>query len=184
MTSSFIRATIVAGVLLLTPAAWAQFLPFEVRGGVVASGVTDPGVGLFDPTRLRNANVELLYALPNFGDLALLGELRPHLGATVSFTGQEHLLYAGMSWTVSAPLLPVFAEASLGGALQSGALEPAGTPTRFGCATLARGAGSVGVNVLPGVSLIGTVSHVSDFGLCGVPDNGRTDVSVRLGIRF
>lgn len=174
----------MVAALSFVPAAQAQILPFEVRGGVTASGVTDPGVELFDPGRIRDANVELLYALPDLNAWVILGELRPHLGATMSFTGQEHLVYAGMSWTLRAPLLPVWGEASIGGAWQSGALEAPGTPTRFGCAALGRAAGSVGVDVLPGASLIGTVSHVSDFGLCGVPNNGRTDVTLRLGIRF
>src|SRR5690606_22210629 len=111
---------LMLGALLVAPAAQAQILPFEIRGGVGASGVTDPGVQLLDPARLRDANVELLYSIPDMSGWAILGELRPHLGGTVSFTGQEHLVYAGLSWTFRAPLLPVFAEASLGGAWQSG----------------------------------------------------------------
>lgn len=175
-------AVLIAG-LVATPAQ-AQLLPFEVRGGVGMSGVTDPGVELFDPARLRDANVELLYSIPDLNAWVILGELRPHMGATVSFTGQEHLVYGGLSWTFRAPLLPVFAEASLGGAWQSGAMEPAGAPTRFGCAALARASGSVGVDILPGASLIGTLSHVTDFGLCGTPNDGRTDAMLRIGIRF
>lgn len=175
-------AVALATTLLLACAAQAQLLPFEVRGGAGASGVTDPGIGLFDPSRMRNANVELLYSVPNFGDMSLLGELRPHLGGTISFTGKEHLVYGGLSWTFRAPLLPIFAEASLGGAWQT-ASDPA-IPKRFGCAALGRAAATVGVDVLPGASLMGTVSHVSDFSACGVANNGRTDVMVRLGIRF
>ncbi len=173
----------VSAGLLVTPAQ-AQLLPFEVRGGVGMSGVTDPGVELFDPARLRDANVELLYSIPDLNAWVLLGELRPHLGATVSFAGQEHLVYGGLSWTFRAPLLPVFAEASLGGAWQGGATDPVGTPPRFGCAALGRAAGSVGLDILPGASLIGTVSHVTDFGLCGTPNDGRTDAMLRIGIRF
>ncbi len=128
--------------------------------------------------------VELLYSIPDLNAWVLLGELRPHLGATVSFAGQEHLVYGGLSWTFRAPLLPVFAEASLGGAWQGGATDPASAPPRFGCAALGRAAGSVGLDILPGASLIGTVSHVTDFGLCGTPNDGRTDAMLRIGIRF
>ncbi len=176
--------TVLTSTLFAAPAAHAQLLPFEIRGGVVSSGVTDPGASLLDPARLRDANVELLYALPDLNAWVMLGELRPHLGATVSFTGQEHLVYTGLSWTFRAPLLPVFGEASIGGAWQSGAMEPPGTPTRFGCPVLARAAGTVGLDVLPGASLMATVSHVTDFGACTTPANGRTDVGIRLGIRF
>ena len=175
-------AVVLAATLLASSATQAQILPFEVRGGVGASGVTDPGVGLFDPSRLRDANVELLYSLPNFGDLGLLGEIRPHLGGTISFTGSEHLAYAGLSWTFRVPVLPVFAEASLGGAWQTASAPAA--PKRFGCAALGRAAATVGIDVLPGASIMGTVAHVSDFNACGTPNNGRTDLLVRLGVRF
>ncbi|MFD1253962.1 Lipid A 3-O-deacylase (PagL) [Devosia equisanguinis] len=164
--------------------AFAQILPFEVRGGVSATGVTDPGVNMFDPARLRDANVELLYTVPDLSAWAVLGELRPHLGGTMSFTGQENLIYGGLSWTVRAPLLPVWGEASLGGGWQSGALQPAGTPTRFGCAVVARAAATVGVDVLPGASVMATLSHLTDFGACNQPNNGRTDLGLRVGIRF
>lgn len=184
MLRSWTSALLIVATLFGAAPAWAQLLPFEVRGGIGTSGVSDKGAQLFDPARIRDANVELLFSVPPFGSMGLLGELRPHLGATASFMGQDHLAYAGLSWTFRAPLIPIFAEASLGGALHSGALEPAGTPRRFGCTVLGRAAATVGVDVLPGASLMGTVSHVSDFGACGTADNGRTDVMVRLGIRF
>ncbi|NGP16591.1 acyloxyacyl hydrolase [Devosia aurantiaca] len=176
------RVTLVAAALFMAPAAWAQIVPFEVRGGVSIGGVTDPGTSLFDPDRIAEANVELLYSLPGIGDLGLLGEVRPHLGGTLSFSGGEHLVYAGLSWTFRPPVLPVFGEASLGGAWQT-ASDP-DAPQRFGCPALGRAAATLGVDVLPGASIMATVSHVSDFGACGTPDNGRTDALLRVGIRF
>jgi hypothetical protein len=177
-----VLAVLAAVVVAVIPAR-AEILPVELRGGVGIAGIGDAG-GLFDPARLREANVELLYSIPHVSDLALLGEIRPHLGATYSFSGREHMVYGGLSYTFQVPLVPLFAEASLGGAWQSGALEPVGTPREFGCAALGRASGSIGFNVLPGASLIGTVAHVTDFGACNTPAKGRTDVMVRLGIRF
>ena len=61
---------------------------------------------------------------------------------------------------------------------------PANDPARnFGCGVGARVAGSVGVNLPLGASLIGTVEHLPDFGTCGAP-RANTNVGVRLGFRF
>ena len=105
----------VAALLALSGSAFAQFnmLP-EIRAGVSMRGI-DGGANLFDPNRIGDANVELLFAAPDLNAWTVIGELRPHLGATVSFRGQDSYGYAGLSWTFQAPILPVFVEASLGG---------------------------------------------------------------------
>jgi len=169
--------------LLAAPAGWAQlaFLP-EIRGGIAAHDVARPGSGLLDPARVRDVNVELLFSAPGLDGWALLGELRPHLGVTLSLAGQESLVYAGLSWTVRAPVIPVFAEIGLGGALHDGGLK--GGPPRFGCAALFHGQASLGVEVLPRTALMATVQHATDAGLCGVADDPLTIAGLRLGIRF
>lgn len=182
MVRLFVRVALAAMFMGSFGPAMAQVLPFEVRGGVVASGVTDPGVDLFDPARLRDANVELLYTLPDSGLFFIPGELRPHVGGTMSFTGQEHVVYAGLSWTLRVPLVPVWGEASLGGGWQSG--DSSGATPRFGCPVVARASASLGVDVLPGAAVMATLSHLTDFGACSGTDAGRTDLGLRVGIRF
>ncbi len=182
MMRCFVRMLLVAIGLLFSGPAFAQILPFEVRAGAVVSGVNDPGAGLFDPARLQNANVELLYGLPDAGLVAMPVELRPHIGGTMSFSGQEHIVYAGLSLTVRAPLLPVWGEASAGAGWQSG--DVSNPASRFGCSAVARAAGTVGLDVLPGASVMATLSHLTDFGACNGTDTGRTDVGLRVGIRF
>lgn len=172
------------GLMLLAAApAWAQvaFLP-EIRGGVAARDVLTPGTNLFDPGRVRDLNVELLFAVPDLNAWTVLGELRPHLGASISLNGKESLAYAGLSWTFRAPVLPIMAELGLGGALHSGSLGTA--PSRFGCAVLAQGQASIGVEVLPRTTLMATLQHATDFGLCNTANDGLTMAGLRLGVRF
>lgn len=177
----------LAMALLLGAApAYAQFnfLP-EIRAGISARGV-DGGADLLTPERIGDANVELLFAAPDLNAWTLIGELRPHLGATISFRDQPSYGYAGLSWTFQAPVLPVFVEASLGGVAHTSLVSaPEGDPSRnFGCGIGLRAAGSVGLNLPAGMSLIGTVEHLPDFGACGTPERANTNVSVRLGFRF
>lgn len=176
---------VLALMVLAAPAAQAQFnfLP-EVRAGISARGI-DGGGNLFDPNRIGDANVELVFTAPDLNAWTVIGELRPHLGATMSFRGQDSYGYAGLSWTFQAPVLPVFVEASAGGVVRSTMFSaPANDPARnFGCGVGVRVAGSVGVNLPLGASLIGTVEHLPDFGTCGVA-RANTNMGVRLGFRF
>lgn len=177
---------IFAIMLLLAAPAQAQFnfLP-EIRGGFYARGV-DAGGSLTDPTRIGDANVELLFSAPDLNAWTVIGELRPHVGATFSLRGQDSYAYAGLSWTVQAPILPVFVEASLGGVARSGLVSaPAGDAARnLGCGIGLRAAGSVGLNLPMGSSLVATLEHLPDFGRCGAPARAATNIGLRLGFRF
>lgn len=180
-----IRLALVAMALATVPAA-AQFnlLP-EIRAGISARGV-DGGGNLLDPNRISDANVELLFSAPDLNAWTVIGELRPHLGATVSFRGRDSYGYAGLSWTVQAPILPVFVEASAGAMARTSLFSaPGEAPERnFGCGVGVRVAGSAGVSLPLGTSLVGTVEHLPDFGTCGAPARANTNVGVRLGFRF
>ncbi len=186
MRSILSRLSLALALLLLAmPAAHAQFdvLP-EIRAGLGMRGVGSGG-NLLDPNRIGDANVELLFAVPDLTAWSVIGELRPHLGATMSFRGGDSYGYAGLSWTLQAPVLPVFVEASAGGVLRSGMFNaPQNDPARnLGCGVGLRVAGSVGINLPLGASVIGTVEHLPDFGACGAP-RANTNVGMRLGFRF
>lgn len=185
MQSNFKLALALLLSLIATPAfAQFNFLP-EVRAGISARGVDDGGE-LLVPERIGDANVELLFAAPDLNAWTVIGELRPHLGATISFRDQPSYGYAGLSWTFQAPILPVFVEASVGGVAHTSLLSaPEGDPSRsLGCGFGLRAAGSVGLNLPAGTSLIATVEHLPDFGTCGTPERANTNVGVRLGWRF
>ena len=176
----------LSALLAASSTTLAQFnvLP-EIRAGISARGI-DGGGNWLDPGRVSDANVELLFTAPDLNAWTVIGELRPHLGATVSFRGQDSYGYAGLSWTFQAPVLPVFVEASLGGVARTSLVSaPQGDPSRnFGCGIGMRAAGSVGVNLPAGTSLIATLEHLPDFGSCGVPNRAATNLGVRLGFRF
>lgn len=176
----------IATLIAASPAALAQFnmLP-EIRAGISARGI-DGGGNWLDPGRVSDANVELLFTAPDLNAWTIIGELRPHLGATMSFRGQDSYGYAGLSWTFQAPVLPVFLEASLGGVARTSLVSaPQGDPSRnFGCGIGVRAAGSVGVNLPAGTSLIATLEHLPDFGTCGIANRAATNLGVRLGFRF
>ena len=186
MAASIVRVvlTVLALAGLTLPAVAQLNLVPEIRAGVSARGV-DAGGNVLDPNRIGDANVELLFSAPDLNAWTVIGELRPHLGATMSFRGQDSYGYAGLSWTFQAPILPVFVEASAGGVVRSSMFSaPQNDPARnFGCGVGARVAGSVGLNLPLGASLIGTVEHLPGFGTCGVA-RANTNVGVRLGFRF
>lgn len=184
MVFKLLHAALPAALLLAPATAYAQMdlLP-EIRAGVMSHDVSNGTANLFDSTRIKDANVELLFKIPAL-DAWILGEFRPHVGATIHTGGDESLLYAGMSYTVPVPVLPMFAEVSAGAAVHGGPLVAPGTPARFGCAALARVSASLGVNVIPGASVMATVEHYTDFGACGLPNNGETNVGLRVGLRF
>lgn len=182
------RLIVALGLTLaMASAAQAQFnfLP-EARVGVGIRGVDTIGVDLLDPERISDVNAELLFSVPDLNAWSVLGELRPHVGASVSFRGQDSYGYAGLSWTFQAPILPVFAELAGGGVVRTSLFNaPEGDPARnVGCGLGVRAAASVGVNLPLGTSLIGTVEHLPDFGTCGLPARPATNVSLKVGFRF
>jgi len=180
----FLLTALALLVLTLPAMAQVNILP-EIRGGLYARGINGGG-DLLDPNSISDANVELLFTAPDLNAWMPLGEVRPHLGANMNFRGQPSYGYAGLSWTLQAPVIPVFAEASLGGVANTSLLSaPQGDPSRnFGCGFGGRVAASLGVNLPAGTSLIGTVEHLPDFGACGTPARANTNVGIRLGFRF
>lgn len=176
----------LALLLAAAPTAQAQFnLIPEIRAGISARGIDD-GANLFDGNRIGDANVELLFAAPDLNAWSVIGELRPHLGATMSVRGGDSYAYTGLSWTVQAPILPVFIEAQAGGVVRSSLFNgnPNDPSRSFGCGIGARVAASAGLNLPLGTSVVATVEHLPDFGACGVPQRANTNVGVRLGFRF
>ncbi|MEO5808068.1 acyloxyacyl hydrolase [Devosia sp.] len=175
-----VLALLLAGVM----SAQAQFdvLP-EIRVGGMAHDVGTGAGGLFDPVRFRDVNAELLFSIPML-DGGPVGAIRPHIGTTMNFGGQESLFYAGLSYTAQLPVVPLFVEASVGAAGHAALFASTTPAARFGCAALARGSASVGLNVIPGASIIATVEHYTDFGACGMANTGETNVGLRVGFRF
>ncbi|MFC3703992.1 acyloxyacyl hydrolase [Devosia honganensis] len=185
MKRLIVAIAVVAG-LVSAPAA-QEFGLSELRGGLFAHSADEPGAffGIFDTSRMQDVNVELLFHVPGLTDWPALGELRPHLGATVNFGGLESMVYAGLSWTVPLFDTPVFLEASFGAALHNGSTNGvAAYPARhLGCSPLFRESASLGVMVTETASIMATVEHASNANLCD-GNRGLTNMGLRFGWRF
>ena len=155
----------------------------EVRVGASAHELEGPEKGTW------NINGEVLFAKP-FTTADLFTSYfvpRPHVGASINVNGMTSFLYAGLSWTVD--IGPAFfVEASLGGAVHNGntqsnlALVPRDR-NALGCSPLFRESASVGYRFTPNWSIMATVEHLSNAGICA-QNRGLTNVGVRLGYTF
>jgi hypothetical protein len=163
--------------------AQAQALvPDEIRGGVFAHSVDE---SVFDASRIEDANVELLFAIPSLDAITNLGQLRPHVGATLNFGGLESMVYAGMSWTIPIPQTPLFVEGSFGGAIHNGAVTGAAAPARdLGCRVLFRESVSLGAMITDQASIMATIEHASHASMCSGQNRGLTNAGVRIGWKF
>lgn len=187
MLKRSIMALLVGLVALASPAAAQDFALSEVRGGVFAHSVDEPGAffGVFDTSRIQDVNVEMLFDVPSFTQWVSWGEVRPHLGATVSFGGLESMVYGGVSWTVPVFDSPVFLEASFGGAVHNGSVNGGAVyPAReLGCSVMFRESASLGVMVTETASVMATIEHASNANLCA-GNRGLTNMGIRFGWKF
>ncbi|WP_052951647.1 acyloxyacyl hydrolase [Devosia soli] len=187
--SHFVKIAFAIGAMLLAgQAATAQdFRASEVRGGIFAHSADEPGnfFGVFNTERLQDVNVELLFDTPGLTDWVTLGELRPHVGATLNAGGLESMVYAGVSWTVPVFDTPVFVEGTFGGAVHNGNTNgTAIAPARdLGCSVLFRESASIGVQMTENASIMATIEHASNANLCN-GNRGLTNMGIRLGWKF
>lgn len=185
---------LAATTLLGAEAAQAQdygsaFGVDELRSGLFFHSVdrAPPGsfLGFLDTTRLQDANVELLFTPFDLGNFNWIGDIRPHVGATINFGGLESQVYAGLSWTWYIFDGPVFIEGTFGVALHNGAATGAVYPARnLGCSAMFRESASIGFDITEQASIMATVEHSSHAGLCGPQNEGITNLGVRLGWKF
>jgi lipid A 3-O-deacylase len=183
-----LRSVVVAAMLVaaVPGAATAQTqLVDEFKFGVLAHDI-----GLFDkPVESgSDINFEMLFTPPEF--FRVIGSPRPHLGGSLNTAGNTNAGYFGLTWGIT--LLQnlfgwggsVFANGSLGGALQDGFTNSA-PPDRkkLGSTALFRESVELGYQLTPNLSISGFVDHMSNANLA--PHNaGITDAGARLGFKF
>jgi hypothetical protein len=166
----------------VAPSARSGFIS-EVRIGASAHEMEGPEKGTW------NVNGEVLFAKP-FTTADLFTSYfvpRLHVGASINVNGMTSFLYGGLSWTVDLGSA-FFVEASLGGAVHNGNTESnlAFVPrdrNALGCSPLFRESASVGYRFTPNWSIMATVEHLSNAGICA-QNRGLTNVGVRLGYTF
>lgn len=150
----------------------------EVRGGIYAYGVDDPPEGLSP-----SINFELLTSrLPVGGQAWYVPRL--HVGATINTDDAPSHGYAGFTWTVDVTDW-MFVEGTFGGGVHNGDTgsdAPVGE-SALGCSVLFRESASLGFRFSENWSVMGTVEHLSNAGLCDA-NRGITEAGARLGYRF
>lgn len=160
----------------------SQTNPFlsEIRGGVFAHDPWSPEKNSVD------INGEVLFAKPFTVADPLLNALipRPHLGATVNTNGKTSHAYAGFAWTYD--ITPsFFVEAAFGAGInngKTGAIVP-NDRSAVGCAWNFHESASLGYRFTRNWSVMGTVEHISNAGLCN-QNRGITNVGMRVGYSF
>jgi hypothetical protein len=154
----------------------------EVRLGGYFHGIGNPERDTAD------VNAEILTRKiwsPSDPDFAWLSP-RLHLGGTVNTAGRTSYGYAGLTWTWEHVIWPrMFAEFSFGISVNNGftgrfaPLDHA----KVGCAALFRESGSLGYRLDEHWSVMATIEHVSNGGLCN-ENRGITSAGVRIGYSF
>jgi lipid A 3-O-deacylase len=130
----------------------------------------------------------MLFTPPEF--FRVIGSPRPHLGGSLNTAGNTNAGYFGLTWGIT--LIQnlfgwgggLFANGSLGGALQDGFRDSA-PPDRkkLGSTALFRESIELGYQLTPNLSVSGFVDHMSNANLA--PHNaGITDAGARLGFKF
>jgi hypothetical protein len=158
----------------------SQAFQYEIRGGVFAHDPFSPEKGSAD------INAEFLAKLPFAtaeGPWSFLVP-RVHVGTTVNTVGRTSHVYAGFTWTYDITR-QFFVEASFGGAFHNGYTGdvPRYHHNALGCSPLFRESASLGYRLTENWSVMATIEHLSNAGLC-TQNRGLTNVGARIGYRF
>lgn len=135
-----------------------------------------------------SVNGEVLFARPVLTEDRFWSVFvpRPTLGGSFNLAGRTSYGYVGATWTVDVTDR-VFVEAFFGAAFHDGATGPrAFIPPRLnalGCSPLFREAGAVGFRLSEHWSVMATIEHMSNAGLC-VENRGLTNVGAKIAYTF
>ncbi|HSR73034.1 MAG TPA: acyloxyacyl hydrolase [Kiloniellales bacterium] len=157
----------------------------EERSGVISelrAGLSAHDVALFSGDKESGVDfdLEVLFVSPRF--LGTVFSPRPLIGGSLNSAGDTSQLYGGIAWTWRfAP--PLFIELGLNLALHDGELEERPDAKGLGCHLLFRESLSLGFHFGARHSLMATVAHISNAGLCD-PNEGLDTVGLRYGFRF
>jgi lipid A 3-O-deacylase len=139
-----------------------------------------------------DVNLEMLFKSPDW--LSVIGSPRPHIGADINTAGNTSDGYFGLTWGVT--LIQnvfgagdgIFANGSLGGAIQDGFVgskggEPPPGRKFLGSVALFRESAELGYQITPTISVSALLDHISNADLA--PRNaGITSAGARLGFKF
>lgn len=141
-----------------------------------------PGVVPLD--RLHKFTVEAVFGGIDLNVFKWAGSLYPTVGGTISLTGDDSWLYAGVTWQL--PILDNFYfEYGMGAAIHNGYLHDAPAGRRnYGCRALIFAQGAFGVNLGDNWTATINLEHGSHATLCGGDNQGFNSVGIKLGYKF
>lgn len=178
--------TTVPPAVYMAPSMPANIVS-EVRIGGAAQ---DPGSA---EGGTHAINGEILFARPLVGADPFWQAFvpRPTVGGSYNFGGRTSYAYLGFTWTVD--LFPqtlnnsVFLEGFFGGAAHNGQTGVKSLENlrlnALGCSPLFREAAALGYRITEHWSVMATVEHMSNAGLC-VNNRGLTNFGGKLGYTF
>ena len=161
----------------------------------IGGSVQDPGSaeGKLPGFSTENVNGEILFSRPvvSLDPFWQAFVPRATVGGSYNTGGRTSYAYLGATWTID--LFPqtlsnrVFLEGFFGGAAHNGytgpkALAPYGFNS-LGCSPLFREAAALGFRITEHWSIMATVEHMSNAGLCG-ENRGLTNFGGKLGYTF
>ena len=168
----------------LTPIVPASpFAGWEIRGGAYAhnpffrreNSSVDLSVEVLTPRLYDTGNPLYNLLIP-----------RGQAGGTMAFASRHTSLgYIGFAWSVE-PIDRIFLEATVGAAFHdgyTGAARVFDGRAELGCSPLVHASGSVGYRLTRNWSVMATLEHVSNGGLCS-RNQGLTHVGGRIGYTF
>jgi lipid A 3-O-deacylase len=171
----------------------AQELPFagvidEVRVGIHAHEVHwslwPVHVRDWDLSQISDVSFDVLFTSPDHDIFRWIGSPRPEIGTTLTFTGEESLLHAGLTWQLPVFDTPIFLEGTFGAALHNGYLTNAPAGRRnMGCRINFYERFGIGVNISENATALLTYEHTSNAELCDAND-GLSNFGVRVGFKF
>ncbi len=178
------------------PPYFAPVQPYSIVSEVrIGGSVQDPGSaeGKLPGFSTANVNGEILFAKPQITTDPFWQAFvpRPTVGGSYNTGGRTSYAYIGATWTID--LFPetlnrrVFLEGFFGGAAHNGYTGlKANAPYGFnalGCNPLFREAAALGFRIDAHWSVMATVEHMSNAGLCG-DNRGLTNFGGKIGYTF
>lgn len=151
----------------------------EMRVGVYDhnSNLTGSRYETSDP----DINLEVLFKSPEW--LQWMAQPRINIGANVNTGNGTSSLYSGLVWDYDFTQT-FFIEGGFGAAIHNGETNvKTATKVDLGCRVLFHENVSLGYRVTANSSVMLTMDHMSNAGLCD-PNPGMTDVGVRYGYTF
>ena len=197
LATTAVQAADLGGPRAPAPPAYAAPLqPYSIVSEIrIGGGIQDPGSaeGKLPGFSTVNVTGEVLFAKPLVTTDPFWQAFvpRPTVGGSYNTGGRTSFAYLGATWSVD--LFPeffgrrVFLEGFFGGAAHNGYTGPKATvPYGFntlGCNPLFREAAALGFRITERLSIMATVEHMSNAGLC---DNNRglTNFGGKIGYTF